>query len=82
MRDVRRLICPYPPNTRVDTVLQSLGDEFVYEGIHNAVSTEDAEEDSEDSDKELPEHAESDALADADKGDVAPQLRDTAPPAP
>ena len=67
MRDVRRLICPYPPNRRVDRILANLGEDFGYDDVHNAGYTEEAKDDSEDSDQELSEHySEDDAVEDVE----------------
>ena len=71
MRDVKRLICPYPPNAKVDRVLKTLGEDFGYDSIHNADNTEEREVDSDASDEELPEHCEDDASEDAEEVDTA-----------
>ena len=67
MHDVKRLICPYPPNRRVDRILTNLGEDFGYDDVHNAGYTEEAKDDSEDSDQELSEHySEDDAMEDVE----------------
>ena len=51
---MRRLICPYPPNRKVDRVLKQLGEDFGhYDDIHNADNTHEAESESDANDGEL-----------------------------
>ena len=69
---MRRLICPYPPNRKVDRVLKQLGEDFGhYDDIHNADNTQEAESESDANDGELADNCEDDASEDAEEVDTA-----------
>ena len=69
---MRRLICPYPPNRKVDRVLKQLGEDFGhYDDIHNADNTQEAEFESDANDGELADNCEDDASEDAEEVDTA-----------
>ena len=85
---VRGLICPYPPNKKVDRILENLGEDFGYDDIHNVEGAEECEDDSEESDEEMKDFEEEDADGDGDgdeadaavAGDSAPSFAMVAQP--
>ena len=65
-RDVRRLICPYPRHSKVDKILENIGDEFYHDEVHDLV--EDGDEDEAENDD--PEVQSEEDESEEDDGDV------------
>ena len=45
MRDVKRLISPYPPNRRVDDIVKNLGEDFSHDDLHELSDAENDDAD-------------------------------------
>ena len=63
---MRRLICPYPRHSKVDKILENIGDEFYHDEVHNLIENGDEDE----SENEDPEVQSEEDESEEDDGDV------------